>query len=80
MRISEIKVEPLAVDVSVTADNLVLRLVDGRQVSVPLIWFPRLLEATPAQRANLRWIGKGVGVHRPLANEDISVASVLSAE
>lgn len=46
MSIFEIKVEPFAVDVSFTADDLVVRLADGRQVSVPLPWFPRFLRDT----------------------------------
>jgi Protein of unknown function (DUF2442) len=80
MSILEIKVEPFAVDVSFNADDLVLQLADGRQVSVPLTWFPRLLRATAEQRSNWRLIGNGIGIHWPLIDEDISVASVLSAE
>jgi hypothetical protein len=80
MSILEIKVEPFAVDVSFAADDLIIRLADGRQVSVPLAWFPRLLRATPEQRSNWRLIGNGIGVHWPLIDEDVSVASVLSAE
>jgi hypothetical protein len=80
MSILEIKVEPFAVDVSFAADDLIMRLADGRQVSVPLAWFPRLLQATPEQRGNWRLIGNGVGVHWPLIDEDVSVATVLCAE
>jgi Protein of unknown function (DUF2442) len=80
MSVSEIKVEPFAVDVSFTADDLVVRLADGRQVSVPLPWFPRLLRATPEQRGNWRLIGNGIGINWPLIDEDISVATVLSGE
>jgi hypothetical protein len=76
----EIKVEPFAVDVSFTADDLIVRLADGRQVSVPMAWFPRLSRATPEQRGNWKQIGNGIGVHWPLIDEDISVASLLSAE
>jgi hypothetical protein len=76
----EIKVEPFAVDVSFIADDLVVRLADGRQVSVPLPWFPRLLRASAEQRGNWRLIGNGIGIHWPLIDEDISVATVLSAE
>jgi hypothetical protein len=75
-----IKVEPFAVDVSFNADELITRLADGRQISVPLAWFPRLLRATPEQRGNWRLIGNGVGIHWPLIDEDVSVASILSAE
>jgi Protein of unknown function (DUF2442) len=80
MSILEVKVEPFAVDVSLAADDLIMRLADGRQISVPLAWFPRLLRATPEQRGNWRLIGNGIGVHWPLIDEDISVASVLSTE
>jgi hypothetical protein len=76
----EIKVEPFAVDVSFTGDDLIVRLADGRQVSVPLAWFPRLLHATAEQRRSWRLIGNGVGVHWPQIDEDISVATVLAAE
>jgi hypothetical protein len=79
MSILEIKVEPFAVDVSYTADDLIVRLADGRQVSVPLGSFPRLLQATPEQRGNWRLIGNGIGIHWPLIDEDVSVASMLSA-
>ncbi len=80
MSILEIKVEPFAADVSFTADDLVVRLVDGRQVSVPLGWFPRLLQATSEQRGNWKLIGNGIGIHWPLIDEDISVATMLSNE
>jgi hypothetical protein len=80
MGILKIKVEPFAVDISFTADDLSVRLADGRQVSVPLTWFPKLLRATPEQRGNWRLIGNGIGIHWPLIDEDVSVASMLSAE
>jgi hypothetical protein len=79
MSISEIKVEPFAMDVSFTAEDLIARLADGRQVSVPLAWFPKLLRATPEQRGNWRLIGNGIGIHWPLIDEDVSVVSMLSA-
>ncbi len=80
MSILKIKVEPFAVDISFAADDLIMRLADGRQVSVPLGWFPRLLRATPEQRSNWKLIGNGIGIHWPLIDEDVSVASMLSAE
>jgi hypothetical protein len=80
MSILEIKVEPFAVDVSFTTDDLVVRLADGRQVSVPLAWFPRLQRATAEQRNNWKLIGQGIGIHWPTIDEDISVATVLAAE
>ena len=66
-----------AVDVSFTEDELVVTLVDGRRVSAPLAWFPRLLGATPDQRKNWRLIGRGVGIHWDDIDEDISVRSLL---
>lgn len=68
-----------AVDVSCTDDELVVTLADGRRVSAPLEWFPRLLSATPAQRANWRLIGRGVGIHWDDVDEDISVRSLLAS-
>lgn len=67
-----------AVDVAFTEDELEVTLADGRRIAVPLEWFPRLLRATPAQRANWRLIGRGVGIHWEELNEDISVRSLLA--
>ena len=66
-----------AVEVACTADELVVTLADGRRVSAPLAWFPRLLRASPIQRANWRLIGKGIGIHWEDIDEDISVRSLL---
>ncbi len=68
-----------AVDVSFTEDELLVTLADARRVSAPLEWFPRLLRATPAQRANWRLIGQGVGIHWEDLDEDISVRSLLAS-
>ncbi len=68
-----------AVDVSCTNDELIVTLVDGRKVSAPLEWFPRLLRATPEQRAKWRLIGGGVGIHWQDVDEDISVRSLLAS-
>ena len=67
-----------ALDVAFTDDELVVTLADGRRVSAPLEWFPRLLRASPAQRANWRLIGRGVGIHWDDVDEDISVRSLLA--
>jgi hypothetical protein len=69
--------ETRARDVAVTATELTVHLRDGRTVSVPLAWFPRLLNATPEQRSNLELIGDGEGVHWPDLDEDLSVAGIL---
>jgi hypothetical protein len=59
--------------------QLIVTLVDGRRVSAPLAWFPRLLRATPKQRANWRLIGRGVGIHWEDVDEDISIRSLLAS-
>ena len=73
-----IKLEPLAVDVSCTDDALRVVLADGREVTVPLEWFPRLEKATSEQRKKWRLIGGGIGIHWDLVDEDISVETLLS--
>lgn len=69
--------DPLATDVTVTPDRVHLVLSDGRELAVPLEWFPRLRDATPAQRGNWRLIGRGRGIHWPDVDEDISVSALL---
>lgn len=68
-----------AVDVSCTDDELIVTLVDGRRVSAPLEWFPRLVGATPEQRANWRLIGRGVGIHWEDVDEDISIRTLFAS-
>ena len=70
--------EPLAVDVSVSQETLHVTLEDGRELAVPLEWFPRLRSASPDDRANWRLIGRGEGVHWPEIDEDISVLGLLA--
>jgi hypothetical protein len=69
-----------AVDLAISGDSIQVVLADGREVSVPLEWFPRLRNATSAQRTKWRLIGRGVGVHWDEIDEDISVESLLSRE
>ena len=64
-------------DVRVTNDELVVALVDGRTLSVPLVWYPRLLNATAEQRNDWQLIGDGEGVHWPQIDEDLSAAGLL---
>ena len=80
MNISPKIAEALAVDVAFSADTLTVVLSDGRIVSVPVAWFPRLVEATPRQRADWELIGGGIGIHWEAVDEDISVASLLQPE
>ena len=58
-------------------EELVIDLVDGRRVSVPLTWFPRLLHATPQQRQKWELLGEGEGIHWPDIDEDLSVVGLL---
>ena len=70
--------EALAQEVRVTADELIVELVDGRTVSVPVQWYPRLAHGTPAERQNWQIIGRGVGIHWPELDEDIAVEDLLA--
>jgi Protein of unknown function (DUF2442) len=79
MPTSVLKVDATAVDVTVTDDRLTVMLADGRELAVPLSWFPRLREATEVQRRNWGFIGRGQGIHWPDVDEDVSVASLLRA-
>jgi hypothetical protein len=67
-----------AKEVSFTQDELSVLLADGRRVSIPLAWFPRLLHATKAQCANFQLLGGGAGIRWPDLDEDISVDGLLS--
>jgi hypothetical protein len=64
-------------NVTVTDDTLMVDLIDGRTISVPLAWYPRLLHGQLQERNNWRLIGKGEGVHWPDLDEDISAENVL---
>ena len=64
-------------EVSATDDELVVAFVDGRTLSVPLVWYPRLFHASTEQRSNWRLIGDGEGVHWPQIDEDLSAAGLL---
>ena len=68
----------VAQSVSTGDDDLIVDLADGRTITVPLAWFPRLSHGTPAERVNWRLIGGGEGIHWPDLDEDISVASLLA--
>ncbi|MBI1866799.1 MAG: DUF2442 domain-containing protein [Methylocystis sp.] len=72
-----IKHNPAAVDVRIDDAVICVALADGREVSAPLDWFPRLRDATPEQRRNWRLIGRGEGIHWSDLDEDVSVNSLL---
>ena len=64
-------------DVRLTGDDLIVDLADGRTLSVPLAWYPRLLHATSEQRENWRIAGGGFGIHWPDIDEDLSTEGLL---
>jgi hypothetical protein len=78
MSSSKLEIDPIATDVRVTDVMLHVVLEDGRELSVPVAWFPRLLSASNQERANWRLIGRGEGIHWPDVDEDISIAGLLS--
>ena len=67
-----------AESVAVTDDTLTLDLADGRTISLPVAWYPRLLHATPDERARWEWIGDREGIHWPELDEDISVEGIIA--
>jgi hypothetical protein len=77
MPISIAKLTPAAVDVHCEPNVLRVALADGREISVPIEWFPRLRDASDEQRANWRLIGRGEGIHWPDMDEDVSVNALL---
>ncbi|MDD9984454.1 MAG: DUF2442 domain-containing protein [Gammaproteobacteria bacterium] len=81
MSTSAIELEvPDAIDVTVSDDTLSVELSDGRTISVPVDWYPRLTHATERQRANWRIIGRGNGIHWEDVDEDISVRALLAGK
>ena len=79
MHTSTIEIEvPAAENVTVTEDTLSVDLSDGRTISVPLAWFPRLTYASQSEQNNWRLIGKGYGIHWEDLDEDISVEGLLA--
>lgn len=73
---NEVRV-PAAIGLAVTDDALRVDLSDGRTLTVPLAWFPRLLHATSAERSDWRLIGEGEGIHWPAIDEDVSIESLI---
>ena len=68
----------MAKSLTVNDDSLMADLADGRTITVPLAWFPRLTRGTASERTNWRFIGSGTGIHWPDLDEDISVESLLA--
>jgi len=81
MTTSRVEMEiPNAERLSVTDDTLSVELSDGRSISVPLSWFPRLLKATEVERNRWRLIGKGEGIHWEALDEDVSIENLLAGK
>ena len=81
MSTSAVEIEvPFVEDVTVSGDTLCVDLSDGRSISVPLAWYPRLMHASSAERKRWRMIGRGVGIHWEDIDEDISVEGLLAGK
>jgi len=74
-----IKFDGHAVNVRFTETAVLFSLADGREISAPLAWFPRLRDASEIDRNNWRLIGKGIGVHWPDLDEDIAVKTLMQS-
>lgn len=77
MNTRAVEVSPLAQTVRFTDHELIVSLIDGRTLTVPLVWFPRLADATPAQLRQYELLGDGEGIHWPELDEDLSVEGLL---
>ena len=75
-----VEIYPLASNVEFTDDDLIVSLVDGRKVTIPLVWYSRLSNATKHQLENYEILGDGEGIHWPEIDEDLSVAGLLRGE
>ena len=71
---------PFAENITVSVDTLCVDLSDGRRISVPIAWYPRLSHATSAERSHWRLIGRGLGIHWEDLDEDISVEGLLAGK
>lgn len=77
---STLTAEAKAQNVALTDDTLAVDLSDGRTISVPLAWYPRLLHASREERNNWRFIGDKEGIHWPDLDEDVSVENLLAGK
>ena len=71
---------PRAYSVNCTEQELIVFLVDGRNISVPIVWFPRLAKANAEQRADYEILGDGEGIHWPQIDEDVSVFGLIAGK
>jgi len=72
-----VELHPQAINIEYTDSLLIVELADGRSISAPLVWFPRLSKASKEQLGNWQLLGNGEGVHWPGIDEDLSVAGLL---
>ena len=75
-----LKIAPRAMAVHCSDDELRVSLTDGRWLSVPIAWFPRLAHATASERADYELLGEGLGIHWPSVDEDISVIGLIAGQ
>jgi hypothetical protein len=73
-----LEIEPIAVNVNVTEDDLTVTLSDGRRILVPLAWYPRLLYASPVERQNWQLLGDGYAIEWPDLDEHIGIEGLLA--
>ena len=73
-----LETEPIASFVSVTDDKLIVDLADGRSISVPLVWYPRLMYASPAERQNCQLLGDGYAIEWTDIDEHIGIEGLLA--
>lgn len=73
-----LEVEPIAIDIEVSADDLIVHLADGRRIVVPLAWYPRLLYATEAEKQHWQLLGEGYAIEWPELDEHIGVEGLLA--
>ncbi|MCU7799152.1 MAG: DUF2442 domain-containing protein [gamma proteobacterium symbiont of Lucinoma myriamae] len=73
-----VELHPQAQTLSCTEESIIVELVDGRIISAPLVWFPRLSQATKKQLENWELLGDGEGIHWPEIDEDLSVLGLLT--
>jgi len=72
-----VELHPQALAIQCDDTNIIIDLIDGRSLSAPLVWFPRLSQATKSQRDNWQLLGDGEGIHWPELDEDLSVTGLL---
>jgi hypothetical protein len=74
---SRSEAEPRGKSIEITDEYLAVKLLDGRVISTPLEWYPRLQRGTPQQRAVWEWVADGIAIHWPLLDEDLGIGGML---